>query len=103
MTKTYTIVVTPNAAADLTDQFDWLGERNPRAANEWLARMRKVILGLSSMPHSHALAPESAEFDIEIRRALYGRSTRWRIYFTIDGETVHILHVRHGRQRDWQP
>lgn len=102
MTKTCTVVVTPNAAVDLTDQFDWLRERNPRAADEWLAGMRKVILGLASMPETHALAPESAEFDAEIRRALFGRRTRWRIYFTIDGETVHVLHVRHGRQRDWQ-
>ena len=103
MSKTYKVVVTPNAAGDLTAQFDWLRERNPRAANDWLAGMRKVILGLSSMPQSHALAPESAEFDTEIRRALFGRRTRWRIYFTIDGEIVRVLHVRHGQQRDWQP
>jgi len=45
--------------------------------------MRKLITGLALMPESHAIAPESAEFDVEIRRALYGRATRWRVYFTI--------------------
>jgi hypothetical protein len=55
------------------------------------------------MPQAHAVAPESAEFDVEIRRALYGRATRWRVYFTIMDETVQVLHVRHGRRSDWQP
>jgi toxin ParE1/3/4 len=65
--------------------------------------MRKLVLDLASMPESHSIAPESAAFDVEIRRALYGRATRWRVYLTITGETLQVLHVRHGRRSDWQP
>ncbi len=103
MTREYRVIITPKAADDLRQEYAWLRERNPRAANDWLTGMRKLILGLAVMPGSHAIAPESAEFDIEIRRALYGRATRWRVYFTIMNETVHVLHVRHGRRSDWQP
>lgn len=103
MTGNHRVVVTPNARADLTAQHDWLRARNPAAARDWLAGMREVILGLAHLPERHAIAPESEAFDVEIRRALYGRSAKWRIYFTISGRTVHVLHVRHGRQSDWKP
>ncbi len=103
MGRQYRVVVTPNAADDLQQEYTWLRARNPRAAEAWLTGMRKLILGLSMMPQAHAIAPESAEFDVEIRRALYGRTTRWRVYFTIMEDTVQVLHVRHGRRSDWQP
>jgi hypothetical protein len=38
-----------------------------------------------------------------IRQALYGRGTPWRIFFTVDGETVQVLHVRHGNRDYWRP
>jgi len=103
MGRQYRVIVTPKAADDLRQEHAWLQERNPRAAEDWLTGMRKLILGLASMPQAHAVAPESAEFNVEIRRALYRRATRWRVYFTIMDETVQVLHVRHGRRSDWQP
>jgi len=103
MARQYRVIVTPKAADDIRQEHAWLQERNPRAADDWLAGMRKLILGLALMPQAHAVAPESGEFDVEIRRALYGRATRWRVYFTIMDETVQVLHVRHGRRSDWQP
>jgi len=103
MADQYRVIVTPKAANDIKQEYAWIQGENPRAAEEWLAGMRKIILGFAPMPESHAVAPESAEFDVEIRRALYGRATRWRIYFTIDAGTIHVLHVRHGRRSDWQP
>jgi len=103
MARGYRVIVMPKAADDLRQEHAWLQERNPHAAEDWLAGMRKLILGLALMPESHAVAPESAEFDVEIRRALYGRSTRWRVYFMISDETVQVLHVRHGRRSNWQP
>ncbi len=103
MARQFRVIVTPKAADDIRQEHQWLQERNPRAAGEWLSGIRKLVLGLASMPESHVVAPESAEFDVEIRRALYGHATRWRVYFTITGETVQVLHVRHGRRSDWQP
>ncbi len=103
MAHQYRVIVTPKAADDLRHEHAWLEDRNPRAADEWLTGMRKLILGLALMPQAYAVAPESTEFDVEIRRALYGRATRWRVYFTVMEDTVHILHVRHGRRSDWHP
>lgn len=68
-------------------------------SEKFLAR----ILELSTLPESHAIAPESDPFECEIRQLLVGRGTPWRIFFTVDGEQVQVLHVRHGRQNYWKP
>jgi toxin ParE1/3/4 len=103
MTSPLPVIITPNAANDLTEAWVWLRERNPRAADEWLAGIRGMILGLGAMPEAHPIAPESQAFKLPIRRALYGRATRWRIYYAVIDGVVQILHVRHGRRSDWQP
>ncbi|GGB64097.1 hypothetical protein GCM10011316_39900 [Roseibium aquae] len=103
MTSTLPVIITPNAARDLTSSWVWLRERNPRAADEWMAGIRETILGLGVNPQAHPIAPETQAFDLEIRRALYGRSTRWRIYYAVIDGQVQVLHVRHGRRNDWQP
>lgn len=97
------VIITPKAAEDLSASWSWLNERNPQAANEWLAGIRAVILGLGAQPEAHPVAEETREFDMTIRRALFGKSTRWRIYFAVINGSVQILHVRHGRRSDWQP
>ena len=49
------------------------------------------------------MAPESEAFDCEVRQLLFGRGTPWRVFFTIDEETVQVLHVRHGSRDSWWP
>jgi plasmid stabilization system protein ParE len=103
MTTPLPVVITPNAASDLNDSWAWLRERNPRAADAWLTGIRSTLLALGSMPEAHPIAPESQAFDVPIRRALYGRATRWRIYYAVIDGVVQVLHVRHGRRSDWKP
>jgi toxin ParE1/3/4 len=102
MTQVLQVIITSAAAEELTTAWDWLRERNPRAANEWLAGMRKTITDLGSMPDAHPIAEEAREFDLPIRRALYGGATRWRIYYAVIDSKVQVLHVRHGRRSDWK-
>ncbi|MFY9238692.1 MAG: type II toxin-antitoxin system RelE/ParE family toxin [Roseovarius sp.] len=103
MTSSLPVIITPNAADDLKASWNYLRDRNPRAADEWLAGMRETILALGMIPEAHAIAPEAREFDQPIRRALYGKATRWRIYFAVIDGAVQVLHVRHGRRSDWKP
>lgn len=103
MTRPLPVIITPNAADDLTTSWTWLRERNPRAADAWLSGVRETILSLGVTPEAHPVAPESQAFGLPIRRALYGRSTRWRIYYAVIDGTVQVLHVRHGRRSDWRP
>jgi plasmid stabilization system protein ParE len=103
MTTPLPVIITPNAADDLTASWVWLRDRKPRAADEWLAGIRETILGLGSMPDARPIAPELQDLDLPFRRALYGKATRWRIYSDVIDEAVQVLHVRHGRRNDWQP
>ncbi len=103
MTAPLPVIITPNAADDLKASWNYLRDRNPRAADEWLAGMRETILALGMIPEAHPIAPEAREFDQPIRRALYGKATRWRIYFAVIDGAVQVLHVRHGRRSDWKP
>jgi len=103
MTSSLPVVITPNAADDLKASWNYLRDRNPRAADEWLAGIRDTILAIGTMPDVHQIAPEADDFDLPIRRALYGKATRWRIYYAVIDGTVQVLHVRHGRRSDWKP
>jgi len=44
MTSPLPVIITPNAADDLTASWTYLRDRNPRAADEWLAGIRDMIL-----------------------------------------------------------
>ena len=103
MTAPLQVIITPNAADDLTTSSIRLRDSNPRAADDWLAGIRDTILALGTMPEAHPIAPEAREFDLLIRRALYGKATRWRVYYAVIDGSVQVLHVRHGRRGDWQP
>ena len=103
MTSSLPVIITPNAADDLKASWNYLRDRNPRAADEWLAGMRETILALGMIPEAHPIAPEARELDQPIRRALYGKATRWRIYFSVIDGAVQVLHVRHVRRSDWKP
>lgn len=100
--KRYQVVMTPFAADNIHEAYDWLVAENPTFAAKWLDNIRSKILDLEIMPESHPIAPESAEFDCEIRQLLVGRGTPWRVFFTIEGETVQVLHIRHGSRDYWQ-
>ena len=101
--KRHRVIVAPFAADNIRQAHEWLAAENPAYAVKWLAGIREKILGLATLPESHARAPESAAFDCDVRQVLYGRGTPWRIFFTVDGNTVRVLHVRHGNRDYWLP
>jgi plasmid stabilization system protein ParE len=90
----------PAAETELEQAYLWLRERNPDAAAAWFNGVLDSILKLETLPDRCPLAPESHAFDHEIRQLLYGkRQHAYRILYDIRGETVRILHVRHGARR----
>ncbi len=101
--KRYKVVITPFAADNIREAHERLVAENPVYAAKWLGGVRDKIIGLETLPKSHAVAPESEALDCEIRRLLFGRGNPWRIFFTIDGSTVQVLHVRHGSRDYWRP
>ena len=94
----YRVILTPEAEADLRTAYRYLRKHAPRAAREWIRRARQSIKTLSHHPERCPLAPESNSFDEPIRELLFGTSNRgtYRFLFAVFGQSVYILHVRHG-------
>ena len=101
--KHFKVVLTPNAQEDVRKAFAWLEEEDPIHAEKWIREIQIKIIGLESLPESHAIAPEGETFKCDVRQLLVGRGTPWRVFFTVDGNQVQVLHVRHGRQDYWRP
>jgi plasmid stabilization system protein ParE len=96
----FRVIIQPAAHADIAEAAGWLAARAPGPAAKWLAGMREAIASLTTHPLRCPLAPESDEFEEEIRELLHGkRGGIYRILFTVSGDTVHLLHVRHAARR----
>jgi plasmid stabilization system protein ParE len=94
----YRVVVTARARADTVEALRWLAERSPDAAARWYAGLEKAIAKLSTMPERHPIAEdESEQLGITLRQMLYGRHRGvYRLFFSIEGETVTLHYVRHS-------
>ena len=91
--KRFTVRVSPAAERDLLDSFDRGGEHwGETLALDWLDRIEGEIFSrLSRLPAGFLLAPESAEFEIDIRQFAFDR---YRILFTMNPDEVLVLRVR---------
>ncbi len=83
----------PQTISDLNGSYEWaIGKWGLERAQKWLDEVEfSVGRSLSLFPTAHPIAPESKEFDIEIRQMIFGR---YRVLFTIDGMTVKVLRIR---------
>jgi plasmid stabilization system protein ParE len=95
-------LVKTSAAAeqDANTILEWLLSQHAGGTGvRWFLAMQDAIACLAKFPRRCPLAPESTRFPFEVRQLLYGRKPHiYRILFTIEGETVYILHIRHGRR-----
>lgn len=65
----------------------------------WFEGLEKAIASLAEMPERCSIAPESKQLSFEVRHLLYGRKPHiYRVVFTIECDTVYILHLWHSRR-----
>jgi plasmid stabilization system protein ParE len=97
---TYRVILQPQAEADIETAYLWKCDNAPQAAARWFAGIVEAINSLDQFPARCPLAPENEHFTQEIRQLLQGpRHDVYRILFTIQADTVHVLHVRHSAQQ----
>jgi plasmid stabilization system protein ParE len=91
---------TLSAKLDLDEILTWLKEHEAGDSGlRWFLKMQEAVYSLTRLPLRCPLAPESTVFPFEVRQLVFGRKPhQYRILFTIDGDTVVVLHVRHGRR-----
>ncbi len=94
----YRIILTDSAQSDIRDIVTWWSEnRSSQQAEQWYGKISPAIDTLIDNPERCPLAPETDLLPTGLRQLHFGvsRSVTHRIVFTIDGNNVVIMHVRH--------
>src|SRR5579862_4694309 len=77
-----------------------LSQRAEEAGLRWFGTLKEAIASLADLPTRCRLAPENASVPFEMQQLLYGRKPHiYRILFTIEGEVIYVLRIRHGRRK----
>lgn len=91
-----------SAAADVEADaiYERMAQQAPQGAFRWYNGLLDAMESLADLPRRCPLAPEGEHFNEEIRHLLSGkRRNVYRVLFTIRGNIVHVLHIRHGSRR----
>lgn len=97
------VVITDQAVREMQSAFTWWAEhRSKSQADRWYVGFGKAIANLSENPERHGQSREMGHFAYEIRDLLFGigRGPTHRAVFTIRGEEVVVLTIRHVAQQD---
>lgn len=96
----YRVETTTQAEDDAAAILDWLLKQQAGETGiRWFLALAEAIATLAKFPERCPLAPDNSAFPFEVRQLLYGRKPHaYRILFTIESNTVYVLHIRHGRR-----
>ena len=97
----FRVELTDRAKRDIAAIYAWLQSRQAGDAGaRWFMALRTAVASLATFPSRCPLAPENQDSPVEVHQLLYGRLPHvYRILFAIEGSTVRVLHIRHGRRR----
>jgi plasmid stabilization system protein ParE len=87
----YTVLILPDAEAEIAAAFAWYLERNPQAADAFRSEVFDVIDSLREAPTKWKMTEDGAR-----RRVL--RHFPYTVYFDVEDEAVFVLAVAHQRR-----
>jgi len=84
---TFRVEVTAEAEGEADAILEWLvSHQAGNTGTHWFKALEDAIASLAKFPRRCALAPEH-------------KPHVYRILFTIEGDSVFVLHIRHGRRQ----
>lgn len=93
--KKYKIKLETSVLQDIEQSYVWgCKQWGVEQAQKWYRSAKETIRNLAVFPERLPIAPEAkdtTEFQEEIRQMVF---QRYRILFTVKGNTVHVLHLR---------
>jgi plasmid stabilization system protein ParE len=101
-----TVVLTKRAAQELEGAARWWAEhRSVAEAERWYTAYMQAIVSLDTNPQRCPFARENGKLPYEVRQLAFGLGRRFthRAVFTIRGDTVVVLAIRHLAQQDIVP
>lgn len=90
----YTVTFSPEARDEALDAVDYIAaQSSAEVALRWYEGLEAVIASLAEMPAQHGYAREHGSVPgVEPRQVVFKSH---RLIFTIRGEEVIVLHIRH--------
>jgi plasmid stabilization system protein ParE len=85
------------ALADLDEISRYLSQRSPIGARNVVQAVHAAIVDIAEYPRSARRTS-----DPSVRVKIVGRY-RYQIFYSIEADSIEILHVRHGARRPWMP
>jgi plasmid stabilization system protein ParE len=95
----YQVALADTAKADADRIYEWVVERAPLRGPEWFEELIDCLYSLEYQPQRCPLAREAEEVRREVRCLIFGEGRgTYRILYEVDGkgQTVWVLHIRHG-------
>jgi len=96
--KTFEVIVTPEAQAGIQKSFLHIHALSPLNAARWLQGLYHQIDSLERFPERCSYAREREYLEEDLRQFVY-KSHRVVFYVDKPKSSVHVLYVRHGKQR----
>ena len=97
----YRVRLTPRAAGDADAIYRRVTAEAPLAGPRWYAKLIGTLQSLDTFPERGQIVRDLSRSEHLVRRILFGRKPHvYRIYYSIEGDTVLILHIRHGARRE---
>ena len=75
---------------------NYIAEDSPDSARRWRIGLRERLRSLKDFPDRHEIAFPASEVGRDVRHTFFGT---YRILYTIDGNSVVIVSVRHGARQ----
>jgi plasmid stabilization system protein ParE len=96
---TFQVEITAPAEEQIEKAYLWYRNHDAAFADQWFRGLMNAVATLQESPRRCALALEHKLFPEEVRQLLYGRGkAAFRVLFTVRGDIVYILLVRHASQ-----
>ncbi|GJL63307.1 MAG: hypothetical protein NPIRA04_19610 [Nitrospirales bacterium] len=88
--------ISPTVEAEIEHYVHEISKDSINHALKWYGEIMDKISTLNKSPARCPYADEMAFHDYEIRNLLFGN---YRILFHIEGRTVQVLHIKHGKMK----
>jgi plasmid stabilization system protein ParE len=85
------------ALADLDEISRYLSQRSPTGARNVVQAIHAAIAHVAEYPRSARRTS-----DPTVRVKIVGRY-RYQIFYSVEGGSIEVLHIRHGARRPWLP
>jgi hypothetical protein len=96
----FNVEISPAVAAEAYAAFEDIASRSQAQGDRWYEGLLAAVAALEQMPRRHGFAREQSAVAFELRQFVH---RPYRVLFTVSGNTVRLLHVRHVAMDNLRP